>query len=108
MLRFGDRGNELRTPPGLDDLVRRLSRLVELPVPRRIAVRRVEDRPLEEGFGHCAHSVPVRAADEEHRSDPHRGAVTHGPARLATICIDYDRPTRLHRHPSFRPLTPIG
>src|SRR5258708_1644124 len=62
MLRFGDRGNELRTPPGLDDLVRRLPRLVELPVPRRIAVRRVEDRPFEEGFGHCAHCRPARAA----------------------------------------------
>src|SRR5690606_9944184 len=50
--RSRDRRDELGAAAALDDSLRRLSRFVELPMTLRILVRRVEDGPLEEGFGH--------------------------------------------------------
>lgn len=40
--------NELSAPAALDDLLRRLPRLVQLPVSARIIVRRIEYRLFEE------------------------------------------------------------
>ena len=47
LLRLGDRRDELGAAAPLDDLLRRLALRVELPVPGRIRIGRVQDRLLE-------------------------------------------------------------
>ena len=49
LLRPGDRRDEPSLAAGLDDAPGRLPIGVQVPVAARVAVRRVEDRPLEEG-----------------------------------------------------------
>ena len=49
--RAGDRRDELRRPPLLEDPLRGLTLAVELPMPMRLLVRRVEDRPFEKEIG---------------------------------------------------------
>src|SRR5207248_2151823 len=51
LLRLRDRGNELGRPPKFHQMAGRLALLVELPVPPRVFVRRVEDRLFEELLG---------------------------------------------------------
>ena len=52
LLRLRDRRDELGAAASLDDLLRRLALVVELPVAGGVLVGRVEDRALEEGVGH--------------------------------------------------------
>src|SRR6185437_11063539 len=47
-----DRGNELCCAPVIDDLLRRLTALVHLPVPGRILVGRIENRMLKKAVFH--------------------------------------------------------
>lgn len=47
--RLGNRGDEVGLPPGVNDALRGLPRLVELPVAGRKLVRRVENRVREKG-----------------------------------------------------------
>ena len=50
----GDLGTSWQTTrPVLEDLVRRLAVLVELPVPGRVLVRGIEDWPFEEADAHA-------------------------------------------------------
>ena len=50
--RFGDGGDELRTPAAFDDLLSGLAILVELPMPRRACVWGVKDGVAEERIIH--------------------------------------------------------
>ena len=52
LLRLRDRRDELGPPAVFDDLLRRLPVLVQLPMPLRAFVGRVQDRVVEEGVGH--------------------------------------------------------
>ena len=52
LFRLRDRGDELGLPAPFDQPVRRLARLVELPMFLRVLVGRVLDRLLEEGVSH--------------------------------------------------------
>ena len=52
LLRLRDRRDELGAAAGLDDLLRRLAVLIELPVPRGTRIGRVQDRVVEERVGH--------------------------------------------------------
>ena len=50
--RLRNRCDELRPPSSLDNFLRRLARLVQLPVAGRVEVRRIENRLFEESVRH--------------------------------------------------------
>ncbi len=63
LLGLGDRRDEIGLAAGFNDLLRRLSRGIELPMPPWAVVGGVEDGVLEEGVGHgssCRLSVVSR------------------------------------------------
>ena len=69
-LRLGDRRDELGAAAGFDDLLGRLAVVVELPVPARVLVGRVEDRVVEEGIAHgCRPPGRFQGAAKAGRSD---------------------------------------
>jgi hypothetical protein len=49
---LGDGGDEFDAAPAFDDVLGRLALVVELPMPRRIIVGRVEDRLFEKAIIH--------------------------------------------------------
>src|SRR6185369_2944835 len=60
LFRLRDRRHILRRPPPLDDLVRRLAALVELPVPGRVGVGRIEDGMVKKRRRHSAEDISRR------------------------------------------------
>ena len=58
----GDRGNERDTPAAVDNAVGGLAVLIELPVPRRILVGRVQDRLFEKPLFHVCRLPGISGA----------------------------------------------
>src|SRR5690606_14542475 len=85
--RLRDRRHELRAPPRGKDLLGGLSLLVELPMPGRLLVRRIENRPFEERIGHWSpfRKESLRSRDPTVSLTPDSGsfcAVARQPGRL--------------------------
>ena len=76
LLRLGDRRDERDPPPVIEDAVGGLAALVELPVPRRVFVRRVEDRTVEELL--ARHHVDLLSGPEYLELQGQRLQVTAG------------------------------
>ena len=68
LLRLGNRRDEGGGPPIPEDLVRGLPGRVQLPMLRRILVRRVQDRPLEEPINRGGVLRPGAVASSRGRS----------------------------------------
>ena len=58
----GDRGDERDAPAAVDDAVGGLAVLIELPVPRRVLVRRVQDRLFEKPLLHVCRLPGISGA----------------------------------------------
>ena len=80
LFRLRDRRDEFCATPLLDDLLGRLPRLIEFPMPRRAFVGRIQDRMFEKGIG---------------RSGP----------RIVSLFIIWRPENLLHSYP--RPRSPI-
>src|SRR5947208_2863642 len=52
LCRLGNGRYKLRTASVLDDPLRRLANLIEFPMPPRVFVWRIQNRPIEERVGH--------------------------------------------------------
>src|SRR5689334_17424126 len=62
--RLGNRSDEVSATPALNDLLRRLTVVVKLPVPFGIFVRRVKDRMIEKGIAHRSLFSPITTVDQ--------------------------------------------
>src|SRR6185312_5532480 len=81
LLRLGNRRHVLRRPPPLDHPVRRLTALVELPVPRGILVGRVEDRTVKKRLRHLAEDISLLACPRGSPATPFlASALPFGPS----------------------------
>ena len=58
----GDRGDERDAPAAVDDAVGGLAALIELPVPRRVLVRRIQDRLFEKPLFHVCRLPGISSA----------------------------------------------
>ena len=59
LLRLRDRRDEFGAAPALDDLLRRLPRLIELPMPPWALVGRVQNRMIKKRIGHVKKALAV-------------------------------------------------